>query len=44
MLQVSRWDALKDPIGVNRGFAEHVPESTGAHLIYAGPSVGRRRR
>jgi len=39
VLQVSRWDSLKDPIGVIRGFAEHVPESTGAHLIYAGPSV-----
>jgi trehalose synthase len=39
VLQVSRWDALKDPIGVIRGFAEHVPESTGAHLLYAGPDV-----
>jgi trehalose synthase len=39
VLQVSRWDALKDPLGVIQGFAEHVPERTGAHLIYAGPSV-----
>jgi trehalose synthase len=39
VLQVSRWDALKDPIGVIRGFAEHVPASTGAHLVYAGPDV-----
>jgi trehalose synthase len=39
VLQVSRWDTLKDPIGVIRGFAEHVPESTGAHLVYAGPDV-----
>jgi trehalose synthase len=39
VLQVSRWDALKDPIGVIRGFGEHVPESTGAHLVYAGPDV-----
>jgi trehalose synthase len=39
VLQVSRWDALKDPLGVIRGFAEHVPELTGAHLIYAGPAV-----
>lgn len=38
-LQVSRWDALKDPIGVIRGFAEHVPAETGCHLVYAGPSV-----
>jgi trehalose synthase len=39
VLQVSRWDALKDPIGVVRGFAEHVPVDTGAHLIHAGPAV-----
>jgi trehalose synthase len=39
VLQVSRWDALKDPIGVIRGFALHVPASTGAHLVYAGPAV-----
>jgi trehalose synthase len=39
VLQVSRWDALKDPLGVIRGFAEHVPADTGAHLIYAGPAV-----
>jgi trehalose synthase len=39
VLQVSRWDALKDPLGVIRGFAEHVPDSSGAHLIYAGPAV-----
>jgi trehalose synthase len=39
VLQVSRWDALKDPLGVIRGFAEHVPADTGAHLVYAGPDV-----
>jgi trehalose synthase len=39
VLQVSRWDALKDPLGVIRGFAEHVRAETGAHLVYAGPSV-----
>ena len=39
VLQVSRWDALKDPLGVIRGFAEHVPADTGAHLVYAAPSV-----
>jgi trehalose synthase len=37
VLQVSRWDALKDPVGVIGGFAEHVPDH--AHLIYAGPAV-----
>jgi trehalose synthase len=39
VLQVSRWDVLKDPVGVIRGFAEHVPAFTGAHLVYAGPAV-----
>jgi trehalose synthase len=39
VLQVSRWDRLKDPIGVIRGFAEHVPANTGAHLVYAAPAV-----
>jgi trehalose synthase len=39
VVQVSRWDALKDPVGVIRGFAEHVPADTGAHLLCAGPDV-----
>lgn len=39
VLQVSRWDVLKDPHGVIQGFADHVPDSTGAHLMYAGPAV-----
>jgi trehalose synthase len=39
VVQVSRWDALKDPVGVIRGFAEHVRPETGAHLVYAGPAV-----
>jgi trehalose synthase len=39
VLQVSRWDALKDPIGVIEGFAHHVPAATGAHLVYAAPAV-----
>jgi trehalose synthase len=39
VLQVSRWDALKDPLGVIHGFAEHVPAETAAHLVYAGPDV-----
>jgi trehalose synthase len=39
VLQVSRWDALKDPIGVIRGFAEHVPADSCAHLVYAAPDV-----
>jgi trehalose synthase len=36
--QVSRWDRLKDPVGVLRSFAEHLEADT-AHLLLAGPSV-----
>ena len=36
--QVSRWDRLKDPIGLLRSFAEHL-RHPGAHLLLAGPSV-----
>ncbi len=36
--QVSRWDRLKDPLGVVRGFVEHC-EHEDAHLLLAGPSV-----
>jgi trehalose synthase len=39
VLQVSRWDALKDPLGVIRGFAAYVPPETRAHLAYVGPGV-----
>ena len=38
--QVSRWDRLKDPIGVMRGFAGALPGNAAAHLILAGPSLG----
>ncbi|WP_187369101.1 glycosyltransferase [Baekduia soli] len=37
VLQVSRWDALKDPVGVIEGFAAHVAPACDAHLVYAGP-------
>ena len=36
--QVSRWDRLKDPVGVLEAFAEHL-SSEDAHLLLAGPSV-----
>jgi trehalose synthase len=36
--QVSRWDRLKDPVGVLRCFAEYAT-ADGAHLLLAGPSV-----
>jgi trehalose synthase len=39
VVQVSRWDRLKDPVGVIRGFAEHVAPQSGEHLIVAGPAV-----
>jgi trehalose synthase len=39
VVQVSRWDRLKDPLGVMQGFAEHVAPRSDAHLILAGPSV-----
>jgi trehalose synthase len=39
VVQVSRWDRLKDPLGVMRGFAEHVAGHTEAHLILAGPTA-----
>ena len=36
--QVSRWDRLKDPVGVQRCFADFLT-SEAAHLLLAGPSV-----
>jgi len=37
--QVSRWDRLKDPLGVLAGFAEHVHAGADPHLVLAGPEV-----
>ena len=37
--QVSRWDRLKDPVGVLSGFAEHVDAAGEPHLLLAGPDV-----
>jgi trehalose synthase len=40
VVQVSRWDRLKDPVGVIKGFAEHIaPAMDEVHLILAGPAV-----
>ena len=39
VVQVSRWDRLKDPVGVIQGFAEFVVPHTDAHLVVAGPDV-----
>lgn len=39
VIQVSRWDPLKDPLGVIEGFARHVDRLGDAHLLYVGPDV-----
>jgi trehalose synthase len=39
VVQISRWDSLKDPIGVLHGFERHVAEHSEAHLVLAGPST-----
>lgn len=39
VVQVSRWDRLKDMVGVMRGFADHVPLSVPGWLVLAGPAV-----
>ncbi len=39
VVQVSRWDPLKDMAGVMHGFVEHVLDGTEAHLVLAGPVV-----
>ena len=40
VVQVSRWDRLKDPSGVLAGFARlDAAKVHGAHLVLAGPSV-----
>ena len=39
VLQVSRWDTLKDPVGVMTGFERHIADRTDAHLVLAGPSA-----
>ncbi len=39
VVQVSRWDRLKDPVGVLHGFAEVESDGHGAHLVLAGPSL-----
>jgi trehalose synthase len=38
VVQVSRWDRLKDMGGVLQGFVEHVPAASDSHLLLAGPA------
>lgn len=39
VIQVSRWDQLKDPLGVLGAFSEHVAPRDAAHLMLVGPST-----
>jgi trehalose synthase len=39
LAQVSRWDRLKDPLGVLEAFVEHVRSDDEPHLLLAGPDV-----
>ena len=39
LVQVSRWDQLKDMPGVMRGFAEYVAPGGSGYLVLAGPAV-----
>jgi trehalose synthase len=41
VVQVSRWDRLKDPVGVMAGFERLIDRTgaAGAHLLLAGPNV-----
>jgi trehalose synthase len=40
VVQVSRWDRLKDPAGVMHGFVEVLGAGHDAWLVLAGPSLG----
>lgn len=39
VVQISRWDRMKDMAGVMVGFAQSFDASVGAHLVLAGPQV-----
>ena len=39
LAQISRWDRLKDPLGVLASFAEHVRHDDEPHLLLAGPDI-----
>ena len=39
VVQVSRWDRLKDMAGVMMGFADHVAPRCAGYLVLAGPAV-----
>jgi trehalose synthase len=37
--QISRWDRLKDPLGVLMGFTDHILPHSDCHLLLAGPAT-----
>ena len=39
VVQISRWDPLKDMAGVMHGFVDEVLDGSNAHLVLAGPVV-----
>jgi trehalose synthase len=39
VMQVSRWDRLKDPLGILEAFRDGIADRTDAHLVLAGPST-----
>jgi trehalose synthase len=39
LLQVGRWDRLKDPVGVVKAYTSHIAPLCDAHLVLAGPAV-----
>jgi trehalose synthase len=39
VLQVSRWDPLKDPVGLLKAFVDHVPSDPSIRLVLAGPEA-----
>ncbi|HLY47692.1 MAG TPA: glycosyltransferase [Solirubrobacteraceae bacterium] len=39
VMQLSRWDRLKDPVGVMKAFAGYVAPRSDAHLLLAGPAT-----
>jgi trehalose synthase len=39
VMQISRWDRLKDPVGVMRAFVRHIAPASDAHLLLVGPAT-----
>jgi trehalose synthase len=39
VIQVSRWDRLKDPLGILEAFRDEIAQRTDVHLVLAAPST-----